>query len=60
MTISEPWGMKQAAISQARDRADRERERMTVWLLGETWFVRSDAEGRPEGAEKIAEARPAR
>ncbi len=58
--------MKLAAMDQAIDRATRERTAMVVWVRhvvmdrpeADVWFVRSDAEGRPEGGLYVWRAEP--
>lgn len=41
--------MRREAEAQARDRHNRTGERCEVWRIGETWYVRTVAEGKPAG-----------
>lgn len=45
-----PEGMRRAAVEQAERRAKREGEPCYVYRQGVTWYVRTAAEGAPEGA----------
>lgn len=52
MTHNTPADMRREAMAQARHRANREGEPMRVWMTrsGGTWYVRSEAEGKPDDA----------
>ena len=43
------------ARKQAEDRSWRDKEPIYVYQAGPIWFVRSDAEGAPDGAVLIDE-----
>jgi hypothetical protein len=50
VTYNTASDMLRAAKQQAVDRARREGKRMTVYQVGQVWYVRSDEEGAPEHA----------
>ena len=47
-----------AALKFAQERADRQGEPMDVWVDGGTYYVRSAAEGQPDGADLLTTIHP--
>jgi hypothetical protein len=45
--------MRQSATQQAHERAERECVECYVYAIGRTWYVRTEAEGQPEGSTLV-------